>query len=93
MNEFIIVFRESLEACLIVGIIFTLLEKNHLTKEIKQLWLGVISALIASVIIGIILNNIKQSIGNASIDALVESFLMFLTVVFNSNTTPASNMA
>ena len=79
MNEFIIVFRESLEACLIVGIIFTLLEKNHLTKEIKQLWLGVISALIASVIIGIILNNIKQSIGNASIDALVESLLMFLT--------------
>jgi len=79
MNEFIIVFRESLEACLIVGIIFTLLEKNSLTKEIKQLWMGVISALIASVIIGIILNNIKQSIGNASIDALVESFLMFLT--------------
>jgi high-affinity Fe2+/Pb2+ permease len=29
MNEFIIVFRESLEACLIVGIIFTLLEKNN----------------------------------------------------------------
>ncbi|MBC8227551.1 MAG: FTR1 family protein [Gammaproteobacteria bacterium] len=79
MNEFIIVFRESLEACLIVGIIFTLLERNNLTKEIKQLWLGVISALIASVIIGIILNNIKQSIGNASIDALVESLLMFLT--------------
>jgi len=79
MNEFIIVFRESLEACLIVGIIFTLLEKNNLAKEIKQLWLGVISALIASVIIGIILNNIKQSIGNASIDALVESLLMFLT--------------
>ena len=51
MNEFIIVFRESLEACLIVGIIFTLLERNNLTKEIKQLWLGVISALIASVII------------------------------------------
>ena len=60
MNEFIIVFRESLEACLIVGIIFTLLEKNSLTKEIKQLWMGVISALIASVIIGIILNNIKH---------------------------------
>ena len=34
MNEFIITFRECLEACLIVGIIYTLLEKNNLKKEI-----------------------------------------------------------
>ena len=35
MNEFIIVFRESLEACLIIGIIYILLEKNNLKKGIK----------------------------------------------------------
>ena len=79
MNEFIIVFRESLEACLIVGIIYTLLEKNNLHREIKQLWFGVFSALIASVIVGVLLSNIKESIGNASIEALVESVFMFLT--------------
>ena len=79
MNEFIIVFRESLEACLIVGIIYTLLEKNNLDREIKQLWLGVFFALIASGILGILLNGIKQSIGNASIQALFESVFMFLT--------------
>ncbi len=79
MNEFIIVFRESLEACLIVGIIFTLLEKNNLIKEIKQLWLGVIAALIASVIVAVILNNIKQSVGNASYTALFEAVFMFIT--------------
>ncbi|MBM23110.1 MAG: iron permease FTR1 family protein [Gammaproteobacteria bacterium] len=79
MNEFIIVFRESLEACLIVGIIYTLLEKNNLDREIKQLWLGVFFALIASGILGILLNSIKQSIGNASIQALFESVFMFLT--------------
>jgi High-affinity Fe2+/Pb2+ permease len=45
MNEFIIVFRESLEACLIVGIIYTLLEKNNLIKEIRQLWAGVAAAI------------------------------------------------
>ena len=56
MNEFIIVFRESLEACLIVGIIYTLLEKNNLDREIKQLWLGVFFALIVSAILGILLN-------------------------------------
>jgi len=79
MNEFIIVFRESLEACLIVGIIFTLLEKNNLTKEIKQLWLGVVAALIASVIVAVILNNIKQSVGNTSYTALFEAVFMFIT--------------
>ena len=79
MNEFIIVFRESLEACLIVGIIYTLLEKNNLHREIKQLWFGVFFALIASVIVGVLLNNIKESIGNASIEAMVESVFMFLT--------------
>ena len=79
MNEFIIVFRESLEACLIVGIIYTLLEKNNLDREIKQLWLGVFFALIVSGILGILLNSIKQSIGNASIQALFESVFMFLT--------------
>ena len=50
MNEFIIVFRESLEACLIVGIIYTLLEKNNLIKQIQQLWAGVGAAMIASII-------------------------------------------
>ena len=79
MNEFIIVFRESLEACLIVGIIFTLLEKNNLLNEIKQLWLGVIAALIASVIVAVILNDIKQSVGNASYTALFEAVFMFIT--------------
>lgn len=66
MNEFIIVFRESLEACLIVGIIYTLLEKNNLIKEIQQLWAGVAAAIIASIFVAIALNNIKESIGNES---------------------------
>ncbi len=79
MNEFIIVFRESLEACLIVGIIFTLLEKNNLTHEIKQLWAGVITALAASVLVALILNNIKESLGNASYTALLEGIFMFIT--------------
>ena len=41
MNEFIIMFREGLEASLIVGIIYTLLIKQELNREIRQLWLGV----------------------------------------------------
>ena len=79
MNEFIIVFRESLEACLIIGIIYLLLEKNNLKKELKQVWLGVFSAIVASVIVAISLNYVKESIGNESISALFEGISMYIT--------------
>lgn len=79
MNEFIIMFRESLEAVLIVGIIYTLLDKQGLKREIGQLWLGVICALVASVQIGLILMRVKESIGNASMEALFEGVSMYIT--------------
>ena len=79
MNEFIIVFRESLEACLIIGIIYLLLEKNNLKKELKQVWLGVFSAIVASVVVAISLNYVKESIGNESISALFEGISMYIT--------------
>ena len=79
MNEFIIVFRESLEACLNVGIIYTLLEKNNLIKQIQQLWAGVGAAIIASIIVAIALNSIKESIGNESYTALFEGIFMYIT--------------
>ncbi len=79
MNEFIIVFRESLEACLIIGIIYLLLEKNNLKKELKQLWLGVFSAIVASIVVAISLNYVKDSIGNESISALFEGLSMYIT--------------
>ena len=81
MNEFIITFRECLEACLIVGIIYTLLEKNNLKKEIGQLWLGVLSAIAASVVVAISLNSLKESIGNASLHALFEAVSMYITAI------------
>ncbi|MDG1165891.1 MAG: FTR1 family protein [Porticoccaceae bacterium] len=79
MNEFIIMFRESMEAALIVGIIYTLLHKQGLKREIKQLWLGVGCAIIASILSGMLLMRVKASIGNASIEALFEAVSMFIT--------------
>jgi high-affinity Fe2+/Pb2+ permease len=52
MNEFIIVFRETLEASLIVGIIYTILIKNELYESIKKLWIGVAAALVFSILVG-----------------------------------------
>ena len=79
MNEFIIMFREGLEASLIVGIIYTLLVKQELNREIRQLWLGVGAAIVASIITGFALVQVKSSIGNASIEALFEGSAMSIT--------------
>jgi high-affinity iron transporter len=81
LNEFIITFRECLEACLIVGIIYTLLEKNNLKREINQLWLAVMAAILASVGVAIGINVIKESIGNASIQSLFEGISMYITAM------------
>ena len=50
MAEFIIVFREVLEASLIIGILYTFLNKTNQQDAIQQLWKGVYLALIASVV-------------------------------------------
>tara|TARA_B100000035_G_scaffold315484_1_gene336968 strand:- start:22445 stop:23341 length:897 start_codon:yes stop_codon:yes gene_type:complete len=81
LNEFIITFRECLEACLIVGIIYTLLEKNNLKREINQLWLAVMAAILASAGVAIAINAIKESIGNASIQSLFEGISMYVTAM------------
>ena len=79
MNEFIITFRETLEAALIVGIIYTVISKQGLKREVNQLWYAVVASVVASVMVAMFLNGIKESIGNESIEKLVEAILMFIT--------------
>ena len=79
MNEFVITFRETLEAALIVGIIYTLLYKQELAAQIRQLWLAVLSSVIVSILVALCLIQVKDSIGNASIEKLVEAVFMFIT--------------
>ena len=79
MNEFIITFRETLEASLIVGIIYTVVSKKGLKKEVLQLWYAVGASILASLLVALSLNYIKESIGNASIEKLVEATLMYIT--------------
>ncbi|MDC0932022.1 FTR1 family protein [Methylophilaceae bacterium] len=81
MNEFIITFRECLEASLIVGIIYTLLEKNNLKRELQQLWLAVFAAIIASGIVAVCINYAKESIGNVAIQSLFEGLSMYVTAI------------
>ena len=82
MNEFIIVFRETLEATLIVGIIYVFLSKQQFTDGIKKLWLGVISSIVASIIVAYIVIKGSELLGNNSLKALFEAIFMFITAGF-----------
>ena len=50
MAELIIMFREVLEASLIIGILYTYLKKSQNESSLKMLWGGVVSAIILSLI-------------------------------------------
>ena len=79
MSEFIIVFREVLEASLVVGIIYLLLEKSNLKRHFKKLWLGVGAAIAASIAVGYLVILAKNSLGNNSTQALFEGVFLYLT--------------
>ncbi|MBK7108747.1 MAG: FTR1 family protein [Chitinophagales bacterium] len=79
MNEFIITLRECLEASLIVGIIYTVLDKKNLTEQKKMLWLSVFLSLIASAILGVGLHRAMQSVGDTGLQALLEGVFMYIT--------------
>jgi len=67
MAELIIMFREVLEASLIIGILYTYLRKSGNDSSIKMLWGGVSSAILISIIASIIFQMIAGGFeGNAS---------------------------
>ena len=82
MNQFIIAFRECLEAALIVGIVYTFLSKSNLTQQIKRMWYAVAAAVIASVGVAFLLEYINTSIQNESFAKLAESIFMYVTAGF-----------
>ena len=77
MNEFIIVFRESLEACLIVGIIYSFLSRSNLTDAIKKLWLGVGASLFASILVAFLVVYLKGIAGDTRYEKLFEALFMY----------------
>ena len=80
MAEFIIVFREVLEASLVVGIIYLLIEKTnqaaHFTYQIKQ---AVFASILASIAVGFMVIQAKNALGNNSTQALFEAIFLYLT--------------
>ena len=67
MAELIIMFREVLEASLIIGILYTYLKKSKNESSLKMLWGGVVSAIILSLISSVVFQTIAGGFeGNSS---------------------------
>ena len=82
MNEFIITFRESLEATLIIGIFYTIYTKLNAKNAIKTIWVSTASAILASIVLAYTLISIKEEISSSIYEKLFESGLMFLAAGF-----------
>ena len=79
MSEFIIVFREVLEASLVVGIIYLIIEKTNQTSHFAKLWYAVFVSILASIVVGFLVIQAKNSLGNDSTQALFEAIFLYLT--------------
>jgi len=79
MAEFIIVFREVLEASLVVGIVYLLIEKTNQAAHFTKLWYGVFASILASILVGFLVIQAKNALGNNSTQALFEAVFLYLT--------------
>ena len=79
MAEFIIVFREVLEASLVVGIIYLLIEKTNQASHFTKLWYAVFASILASIAVGFMVIQAKNALGNNSTQALFEAVFLYLT--------------
>jgi|TARA_A100001011_G_scaffold400811_1_gene519222 high-affinity iron transporter len=77
MNEFIIVFRECLEACLIVGIIYSFLSRANLKDALGKLWLGVGASILASIGVAFLVVYLKSFAGDTRFEKLFEALFMY----------------
>lgn len=77
MSEFIIVFRECLEASLIVGIIYSFLSRSNLKDALNKLWLGVGASVIASVCVAFVVIYLKSTAGDTRYEKLFEALFMY----------------
>jgi len=82
MKEFIIIFRECLEAGLIVGVIYTFLHVNKIEGQKRNLWLGVLGGIVASVLVGCLFFFLGETIMPPEYETLFEGISMYITALF-----------
>tara|TARA_Y100000758_G_scaffold107229_1_gene74993 strand:- start:19 stop:552 length:534 start_codon:yes stop_codon:yes gene_type:complete len=80
MAELIIVFREVLEASLIVGILYTYLNKTGQETAIIKLWQGVLVALAASLLGSLLFQRLAGGFQGQA-EKLFEGFIMIIAAI------------
>ena len=80
MAELIIVFREVLEASLIVGILYTYLNKTGQETAIIKLWQGVLVALAASLLGSLLFQKLSGGFQGQA-EKLFEGFIMIIAAI------------
>ena len=80
MAELIIVFREVLEASLIVGILYTYLNKINQNEAIIRLWQGVMVALAASLLGSLLFQRFAGGF-HGQAEKLFEGFVMIIAAI------------
>ena len=78
--EFIITFREALEAGLIVGIVLAYLERTKNTGFNKHVYLGILSGIVGSIIVAALFQNIMGGFEGKA-EELFEGTLMLFAAV------------
>ena len=81
MKEFIIIFRECLEAGLIVGIIYTFIHVNQIKGQKRNIWLGVLGGIVASILVGCVFFFLGGTIPT-EYEKLFEGISMYITALF-----------
>ncbi len=80
MAELVIMFREVLEASLIIGILYTYLKKSNNKSSIKMLWGGVGSAVLISILVSIVFQNLAGGFEGSSAK-IFEGLVMILASI------------
>jgi high-affinity iron transporter len=74
---FLLSFREGLEAALIVGVLLSALQKLDRQSQQRTIWLGTVSAIILSIVVGVILDQVGAAFEGRA-EAIFEGIAMLL---------------
>ena len=64
---------------MVVGIIYLLIEKTNQTAHFAKLWYAVFASILASIVVGFMVIQAKNALGNNSTQALFEAVFLYLT--------------
>lgn len=78
--EFLITFREALEASLVVGIILAFLEKTKQSKLSKHVYFGIAAGIVCSIIFGFIIYKFFGGL-EGSMEQIFEGTTMFIASI------------